>query len=101
VVARHDGRHRRFAHVGTGNYYTRSGREYTDLSFFSASEAVATDVSDLFNTLSGSSRPPEGLAHGALVAPVQLLPAVLDLIERETRNARAGRPARTAIKVDR
>jgi polyphosphate kinase len=100
VVRRDDGILRRFAHVGTGNYNTRSGRQYTDLSFFSASDAVTADVADLFNTLTGSSRPPEGLAHGALVAPVQLLPSVLDLIERETRNARAGRPAGIAIKVN-
>ena len=100
VVRRDDGTLRRFAHVGTGNYNTRSGRQYTDLSYFSASDAVTADVSDLFNTLTGSSRPPEGLAHGALVAPVQLLPSVLDLIERETRNARAGRPAGIAIKVN-
>jgi len=100
VVRRDDGVLRRFAHVGTGNYNTRSGRQYTDLSYFSASDAVTADVADLFNTLTGSSRPPEGLAHGALVAPVQLLPAVLDLIERETRNARAGRPAGIAIKVN-
>ena len=100
VVRRDDGVLRRFAHVGTGNYNTRSGRQYTDLSFFSASDAVTADVADLFNTLTGSSRPPEGLAHGALVAPIQLLPAVLDLIERETRNARAGRPAGIAIKVN-
>ncbi|MBW8769870.1 MAG: polyphosphate kinase 1 [Gemmatimonadetes bacterium] len=100
VVRRDDGALRRFAHVGTGNYNTRSGRQYTDLSYFSASDAVTSDVADLFNTLTGSSVPPQGLAHGALVAPVQLLPAVLDLIERETRNARAGRPAGIAIKVN-
>jgi len=100
VVRRDDGILRRFAHVGTGNYNTRSGRQYTDLSYFSASEAVTADVADLFNTLTGSSVPPQGLAHGALVAPVQLLPSVLDLIERETRNARAGQPAGIAIKVN-
>ena len=76
---------RRYAHVGTGNYNTRSGRQYTDLSLFSASDALTCDVADLFNALTGSARPPEGLARGALVAPVQLLPAVLELIERETR----------------
>jgi polyphosphate kinase len=57
-------------------------------------------VADLFNSLTGSARAPDGLAHGALVAPNQLLPGVLELIERETRHARAGRPARIAIKVN-
>jgi polyphosphate kinase len=100
VVRREGSALRRYAHVSTGNYNTRSGRQYTDLSLFSASEALTSDVSDLFNALTGSSQPPEGLARGALVAPVQLLPAMLELIERETRHARAGRVAGIRIKVN-
>jgi len=100
VVRREGTTLRRYAHVGTGNYNTRSGRQYTDLSLFSASEAMTCDVADLFNALTGSSRPPEGLTRGALVAPVQLLPSVLELIERETRHARAGNPAGIRIKVN-
>ena len=100
VVRREGERLQRYVHVGTGNYNPRSGEQYTDLSLFSARDALASDVADLFNELTGSSRPPQGLANGALVAPHQLLPAVLELIERETRNARAGRPSGIAIKVN-
>ena len=100
VVRREGAVLQRYAHVGTGNYNTRSGRQYTDLSLFSAASALTSDVSDLFNSLSGSSRAPDGLQHGALVAPVQLLPSVLALIERETRHAAAGRVAAITIKVN-
>ena len=100
VVRREGSTLRRYAHIGTGNYNTRSGRQYTDLSLFSASEALTNDVADLFNALTGSARPPEGLTHGALVAPVQLLPSVLELIERETRHARAGKSSGVRIKVN-
>jgi polyphosphate kinase len=100
VVRREGAALRRYAHVSTGNYNTRSGRQYTDLSLFSAADPFTSDIADLFNTLTGSSRPPDGLAHGALVAPVQLLPGVLERIERETRNARLGLPASIAIKVN-
>ena len=100
VVRREGATLRRYAHVGTGNYNTRSGRQYTDLSLFSASEALTCDVADLFNALTGSSRPPEGLTRGALVAPVQLLPSVLELIEREARHARAGKTSGIRIKVN-
>jgi polyphosphate kinase len=86
--------------VGTGNYNTRSGRQYTDLSLFSTRDALGDDVADLFNELTGSSRPPQGLSRGALVAPHQLLPAVLHLIEREVAHARAGRPAHITVKVN-
>ena len=100
VVRREGATLRRYVHVGTGNYNTRSGRQYTDLSLLSASEALTSDAADLFNALTGSSRPPEGLTRGALVAPVQLLPSVLEMIERETRHARANKPSGIRIKVN-
>ncbi len=90
VVRREGGRLRRYVHVGTGNYNAVTARQYTDLSLFSAAEPLCEDVTELFNALTGTSRPPDRLTHGALVAPEQLLPAVLELIEREAGHARAG-----------
>jgi polyphosphate kinase len=100
VVRREGDRLQRYVHVGTGNYSARSGRDYTDLSLFSARDALTADVADLFNELTGSSRPPRGLRQGALVAPHQLLPALLALIDRETAHAQAGRPPGITIKVN-
>ena len=100
VVRREGARLRRYVHVGTGNYSAQSGRQYTDLSLFSARESLAADIADLFNELTSSSRPPQGLSHGALVAPHQLLPGIIALIDRETAHARAGRDAAIAIKVN-
>ena len=100
VVRREGERLRRYAHVGTGNYNGRSGLQYTDLSLFSARDDITADIADLFNELTGSSRAPQGLSHGAIVAPHQLLPAVLALIAREAEHSRAGRPASITIKVN-
>ena len=100
VVRREGVRLARYVHVGTGNYNTRSGRQYTDLSLFTARDAITTDIADLFNELTGSSRPPRSLAHGALVAPHQLLPALLARIDREAQHARDGRAAGIAIKLN-
>ena len=109
LVVRQEGdRAVRYAHVGTGNYNTRSGKAYTDFSLFSTRDALAGDIQDLFASLSGApegtlpgvSRPPQGLTHGALAAPFQLLPALLERIEREATNALAGKPAHIAIKVN-
>ena len=49
VIRREGTRLARYAHVGTGNYNTRSGRQYTDLSLFSTRESLTSDVADLFN----------------------------------------------------
>ena len=100
VVRREQEKLQRYVHVGTGNYNTRAGRQYTDLSLFSARDDLTADVADLFNELTGSSRAPQGLTHGSLAAPHQLLPAMLALIAREAAHARAGRSAAITIKVN-
>jgi len=100
VIRREKGRLRSYAHVGTGNYNSRTAREYTDISFFSARESVTADVADLFNALTGGSLPPTGLSRGALVAPHQMKDSLIARIEREAAHARAGKPARITAKMN-
>ena len=101
LVERRDGDHvERFAHVGTGNYNPRSGRQYTDLSLFTTSEPITDDVTALLESLSHATFPEHGLQHGALVAPSQLLSALLYRIDREADNARQEKSAHIVIKVN-
>lgn len=90
----------RYVHVGTGNYNTKSGKQYTDLSLFSAREALTEDVATLFDALTQSQPVEHGLDNGALVAPTQLLSTLLNRIDREADHARAGRNASITIKVN-
>lgn len=100
VTRRENGRLHTYAHVGTGNYNSRTAREYTDLSLFSARESFTSDVADLFNALTGGSLPPSGLSRGALVAPHQMKDSLIALIEREAAHARGGKPARVTAKMN-
>ncbi len=90
----------RYVHVGTGNYNPRSGRQYTDLSLFSARTDLADAMDVLFAGLTERHAPPGALPHGALVAPHQLLTGLLERIEREIQHATAGKPARITIKIN-
>ncbi|MDO8501300.1 MAG: polyphosphate kinase 1 [Gemmatimonadaceae bacterium] len=100
VVRRENGKLRSYVHVGTGNYNSRSGMEYTDLSLFSSRDELTADVADLFNALTGGSLPPMGLSRGSLVAPHQMPDSIVALIDREAAHARAGRPARITAKLN-
>jgi polyphosphate kinase len=101
LVARREGDVlRRYVHVGTGNYNAGTARVYTDLGLFSADEALASEVSDLFNELTGSSGHPRGAYRRLLVAPHTLLPQLLKLIDREIQHARDGKPAGIRVKVN-
>ncbi len=100
VVRREGGALRRYAHVGTGNYNTRSGEQYTDLSLFTTNDQIADDIADLFNELTGVSAAPRRTKQSLLVAPQHLLPAIVEQIDREAAHARAGRPAGITAKIN-
>jgi len=88
-----------YAHIATGNYNPTTSRVYTDLGILTANPEIGDDATDLFNFLTGFSRPRE-YTH-LMVAPVNLRERMLGLINREIAHARAGRPARITAKVNR
>ncbi|HET9424057.1 MAG TPA: polyphosphate kinase 1 [Gemmatimonadaceae bacterium] len=100
VVRRNGHGHRRYVHAGTGNYNAQTAKRYTDLSLLTANDRVVCDVQDLFNELTGRSRPPERLNNGCLISPRQLLPELVSRIEREAAHARAGRGGRIRMKLN-
>jgi len=100
VVRREGGVVRRYVHVGTGNYNAATAALYTDLGVLTADEALGADMHDLFNELSGSSRPPGSPYRRLLVAPAQMLSRFVALIDREAEHARAGRGGRIRAKLN-
>ncbi len=98
VVRREAGGLRRYVHVGTGNYNSKTARLYVDLGIISCSEELGADVTDLFNVITGLSR--QTSFRRLLVAPTSLRSRFLELVEREVVLARAGNPARIVLKVN-
>jgi polyphosphate kinase len=98
VVRREADGMRRYVHIGTGNYNSRTARLYTDVALFTCSPSIGADVSDLFNSLTGISR--QRLYRKLLVAPANMKERFIELIEREARHASAGRRARIVGKMN-
>ena len=98
VVRREPDGIRRYVHIGTGNYNSKTARTYTDFGLLSSNESLGADVSELFNMLTGFSRQREYRA--LLVAPVSLRERLIALIAREADNAREGKPARIVAKMN-
>ena len=98
VVRREPDGFRLYAHIGSGNYNTRSARVYTDVGLFTCNPAIGADVRDLFNSLTGF--PGERPYRKLLVAPRALRSGFLELIACESEHARAGRPARIIAKMN-
>jgi polyphosphate kinase len=89
---------RRYVHVGTGNYHATNACSYEDLSLFTADEEIAADVADLFNYVTGFSRPP--MFRRLLVGPESLRAGLVEEIRRVARAAALGERARIRIKVN-
>ena len=89
---------RRYMHFGTGNYNDKTARIYTDLSMFTCRADLGADATQLFNALTGFSKADH--YEQLLVAPVGLRSGFMELIERETDHALAGRPAGIVAKLN-
>jgi polyphosphate kinase len=98
VVRREADGIRRYVHLGSGNYNSRTARLYTDVGLFTCSPSIGADVSDLFNSLTGYAR--QLIYRKLLIAPVNLRNRVIELIEREAANAAAGKRARIIAKMN-
>ena len=93
-----DGKIRRYAHLGTGNYNPSTARYYTDFSLLTCDEAITGAVNDVFNFLTAYAEQPN--YKPLFVAPRDMAKNCIALIDRETRNARRGKPARITAKVN-
>ncbi len=93
-----DGKIRRYAHLGTGNYNPSTARFYSDLSLLTNDEAITSAVHDVFNFLTAYAEQPN--YKPLLLAPRDMAKACIALIDREARHAKRGKPARIIAKVN-
>jgi len=89
---------RRYCHLATGNYNARTAGIYSDFGLFTCVETFGQDLTELFNLLTGYTRP-QRFNH-LILAPVGLREHFLTCIRQEAEHARAGRPARIIVKVN-
>ncbi|URN83131.1 RNA degradosome polyphosphate kinase [Acetobacterium wieringae] len=89
---------RRYVHLGTGNYNDVTAGLYTDLGMFTAKESYGSDVSTLFNLLSGYSH--YTLWKKIEVAPKTLRNAFYIAIDREIENVKMGEKGKIIAKMN-
>ena len=110
VVRRESNKLTRYVHLGTGNYNSNTAKLYTDLSLFTANPAIADDVGQIFNVLTGFN-----ILTGELklrrkhiipdmnkiaIAPLTLRPKLYDLIKEEIRFKKETGRGHIVVKVN-
>ena len=79
---------RRYVHLGTGNYNSRTARVYEDLGYITCDPAIGEDATQLFNHLTGYSR--DNQYQSLVVAPHHLRERLLALIANEAAHGANG-----------
>jgi polyphosphate kinase len=98
VVRKEEDGIRRYAHLGTGNYHPSTARIYEDFGLLTCDPVLTNDSAELFNWLTGVSIFPE--LEKIKAAPKSLHGFLIEMIQRETANAKLGRPAAIFVKVN-
>jgi polyphosphate kinase len=98
VVRREGDGVRHYAHVGTGNYHRGTADLYTDFGLFTCDELLTGEIAELFNQLTGYSRPEH--YRRVLVAPLNLRERIIGEIDATIDAHEAGKDARISMKMN-
>lgn len=98
IVRKENDGMRLYAHIGTGNYNSKTAKAYTDLSYFTADKSLCEEVAQVFNTLTGKVANPQ--FKKLIVAPFNFHSKFLELVKNEIKNAKDGKPAKIIAKTN-
>ena len=90
LVVRHEADGMRvYAHIGTGNYNSKTAALYTDLGLFTCNPDITADLTELFHYLTGRSIKRD--FRRLLIAPTNMRKRFVEMIDREIAHCAAWR----------
>ncbi len=98
VVRREQGKIRRYAHIGTGNYHANTAKLYTDFGLLTYNEMITNDIHEIFQQLTGMGR--ASRLNSLLQSPFTLFNKLCELIDHEINNAKIGKKALIMAKLN-
>ena len=88
-----------YSYLSTGNFHEVTAKIYSDLGLFTADQRITGEVARIFSFLETVKLPTEDFRN-LLVGQFNLRKTLLQLIEFEINEARAGRKATILLKVN-
>lgn len=98
VVRREESGIRRYVHLGTGNYNDVTAHFYTDIGLLTCNNDIGIDVTNIFNMLSGYSRPP--YFHKLHISPRGIREFITERLDQAITYAKNGRPVHVRMKMN-
>ncbi len=88
-----------YSYLSTGNFHEVTARIYSDLGFFTSDKRLTSEVARIFSFLETVKLPGEEFKH-LLVGQFNLRKTLVQLLDFEIAEAKAGRKAAVTIKVN-
>ncbi len=98
-VIRNEGTHvMSYAHLSSGNYNEDTAKLYTDLGLLTTDIRITQDIAEFFNVITGHSMPTH--YEHLITAPRDMRNRLIEMIEHEVENHKAGLPAGICWKIN-
>ena len=98
VIRRESDTIRRYVHLATGNYNTKTAKLYSDISLFTANLQIANDATKFFNLVTGYSTLQN--MNCLSMAPVSIKSRLIAMINREIERSTAENPGLIIAKMN-
>ncbi len=89
---------KRYVHIGTGNYNSKTAKLYTDLGLFTTNSQITQEISHVFNYLTGTCLK-MNYEH-LLVSPVNAKSSFLAMIQEQIKLVKNGKKASIVAKMN-
>jgi polyphosphate kinase len=87
-----------YAAIGTGNFHEGNASIYTDLTLFTRDKKITTEVNKIF-TMFNETYLNYNFRY-LMVSPLSMRRRIIELIDKEIKNAKLGKPAYIDLKVN-
>ena len=87
-----------YAYLSTGNFNEKTARIYSDMGLLTSNQVVIDEINELFQILEGN--PPTRPFQHLLVAQFNMVPALLEMIDKEIAHVKNGNKGRIILKMN-
>ena len=98
ITRREKGQKIYYGCIGTGNLHEKTARIYTDAQLFTCNQTITKEARQIFSFFDKNYSVPK--FNQLMVAPFNLRSRLTTLINREIRNAKAGKKAEIFLKLN-
>ena len=98
VIRRESDTIRRYVHLATGNYNTKTAKLYSDISLFTANLQIANDATQFFNLVTGYSTLQN--MNCLSMAPISIKSRLIAMINREIERSTSENPGLIIAKMN-